>query len=250
MNTPGNPDKDRIYAQPLAQVADFQFDEKVAAVFADMINRSVPGYETLIQLIGSISARFTEPGTCVYDLGCSLGAGTLAILHHNHHKSLHFVAVDNSEAMLTRCRQNLEHAQALAKEQTLEFRCEDICHSKVDNASLVLLNFTLQFVALEQRLSLLQKIHTGLNDGGALLLSEKILSTNTEQQTLVEQLHMDFKKANGYSELEISQKRSALENVLIAETVAQHRDRLQQAGFRQVIPWFQCFNFVSLLCLK
>lgn len=120
----------------------------------------------------------------------------------------------------------------------------------IENASVVVLNFTLQFIPVEERLALLQRIYQGLKPGGALILSEKLAFEDETQDRFHIESHHDFKRSNGYSDLEISQKRSALENVLIPETLAEHQQRLEQAGFEFVEKWFQCFNFVSMVAVK
>jgi len=237
--------KDQIYRQPLAEVAGFRFDAAVAQVFPDMIERSVPGYLTIVENIGVIGAQFYQPGSRCYDLGCSLGAVSFALRRQN--PQLPIVAVDNSEAMLARCGENLSRA---GERHNIELLCADINELKIENASVVVLNFTLQFIAPEQRKALLARIYAGMCEGGALILSEKISFEEGEQQQRFTDLHHGFKRANGYSDLEISQKRSALENVLIPETLQQHQQRLQAVGFRSVECWFQCWNFVSLLMVK
>ena len=215
--------RDQLYAKPLAAVATFGFDAQVAAVFADMILRSVPGYELTLQMIAVATRQYARSGSNCYDLGCSLGASTLSIRHQAPPRC-RIIGVDSSPAMVERCRANIV---ADASSTEVEIRCEDIRQTAFDNASLVTLNFTLQFVPLEERLQLLQRIHAALLPGGCLILSEKLAFTDPAEQDLLQQLHHGFKSLRGYSSLEIAQKRSALENVLIPETSARSRD----AGF-------------------
>lgn len=239
--------QDRIYANPQSHLVDFAFDERVARVFPDMIRRSVPGYETVISMLGVFAREYVQDNSHIYDLGCSLGAASLAVRRHIQAHGCHLVAVDNAEAMVKHCRENLERDQSLT---SVEVRCEDIQNTAIENASLVTLNFTLQFVKPEQRLALMEKIYKGLNPGGALVLSEKIKFSDDQAQQLQTDWHHAFKRANGYSDLEISQKRQAIENVLLPDTVQAHQQRLQQVGFASVQQWFQCFNFVSLIAIK
>ncbi|MEW8240732.1 MAG: carboxy-S-adenosyl-L-methionine synthase CmoA [Candidatus Thiodiazotropha sp.] len=239
--------KDRLYAEVRDRIADFVFDERVAGVFPDMINRSVPGYGTIINMIGTLAARHIQAGTYCYDLGCSLGAAILAIHASIDVKDVHLVGVDNSPAMLTRAKTKLaEYCQ----DPPVELICADIRDLRIRQASMVVLNFTLQFVPAEERLAVLKMIHQGMLSGGLLVLSEKIALPDESSQQLFTALHHGFKKAQGYSDLEISQKRSALEDVLIPETLSCHIDRLKAVGFSSVEVWFQCFNFVSLLAIK
>lgn len=239
--------KDDIYANPLHSIVDFQFDEKVVNVFADMINRSVPGYSTLIKCLGLLAAQHAQPESRCYDLGCSLGAVTLSMMQQINESTVDFVAIDNSTAMIKRCQQHLSQAQ---RPERAELICADIRDSSIHQASVVVMNFTLQFVPLEDRATLINNIYQGLMPGGALLLSEKIaLSEESADEQMIDWYHA-FKRANGYSEMEVSQKRTALENVLIPETLQAHEQRLKAAGFSRVYPWFQCFNFVSLVAVK
>lgn len=238
---------DRLYAQPQDAISGFTFDARVASVFPDMIKRSVPGYATIIHMIGQIAERYTQSGTRVYDLGCSLGAATLAMRHRITAADAAIVAIDNSEAMLSRCSAVIE---ADSGQVPVQLVCANIEDCTIDNASICVLNFTLQFIALERRKTLLERIAEGMRPGGVLILSEKIAFADSEHQQLMTELHHNFKRANGYSELEIAQKRAALENVLLPETLDCHRTRLLEAGFRSVDVWFQCFNFSSIIAFK
>jgi len=238
---------DKLYAQPREHIADFAFDVQVAKVFDDMIQRSVPGYDTIVRTLGVIAERYAKPNSRIYDLGCSLGASTLAMRRHIQAPGCCLVAVDNAPAMLKKCQALIAAECSPTPVETL---CADIRHVPIEQASLVVLNFTLQFVPIEDRLPLLQKIYHGLQEGGVLVLSEKIAFAETELNECFVELHHAFKRANGYSDLEISQKRTALEKVLLPDTLAQHQQRLQEAGFQCSSVWFQCFNFVSMLVWK
>ncbi|SLM63208.1 MULTISPECIES: carboxy-S-adenosyl-L-methionine synthase CmoA [Dickeya] len=239
--------RDMLFSAPIANLGDWTFDERVAEVFPDMIQRSVPGYSNIISMIGMLAERFVQADTQVYDLGCSLGAATLSMRRHIHTPGCRIIAVDNSPAMVSRCRRHLD---AFRADTPVEVREADILDIEISNASLVVLNFTLQFIPPAQRLTLLKRIWQGLRPGGALVLSEKFSFADASIGELLFNMHLDFKRANGYSELEISQKRSMLENVMLTDSVETHKARLQQAGFHHAEVWFQCFNFGSLLALK
>ncbi|MEP1217220.1 MAG: carboxy-S-adenosyl-L-methionine synthase CmoA [Marinobacter sp.] len=237
---------DQLFARE-RETEDFRFDASVARVFPDMIRRSVPGYTTIIPMIEVITEQYARPGSHCYDLGCSLGASTLAMRHGIGDRDCTLTGVDNSAAMIERC----EHYIALDDHPLpVNLRCEDILDTFLGDASVTTLNFTLQFVAPERREELMTRIADATLPGGALILSEKIRFESEAEQAIQTQLHHEFKRANGYSDLEISQKRSALEQVLIPETLAGHRQRLIKAGFDQVLVWYQCFNFVSMLAIK
>ena len=183
---------DRLFAQPLEQVPDFVFNEDVVRVFPDMIKRSVPGYPTIVENLGVLAARFAQPHTALYDLGASLGAVTQSLRRHVRSDGCRVIAVDNSAAMVERCRQYLTAQDSMFQE----------------------------------------------------LLPVQVLEAD-----ILNELHLDFKRANGYSELEIAQKRSAIENVMRPDTLEAHQARLRAAGFSKVVPWFQCLNFASLIAL-
>lgn len=240
--------QDAIYAAPLNEIIDFHFDERVADVFPDMIQRSVPGYGMLISTIGIMAAKYAQAGSHCYDLGCSLGAVSLAMRQRIEQPDCDIIAVDNSEAMIERGRELL--ARDTDSSVPVKMVCSDIQDVSIENASVVVLNFTLQFIPLGKRLALIRRIYQGLNPGGILILSEKIAFEEAGRQQFHDELHLDFKRANGYSDLEISQKRTALENVMIPESLACHQQRLQEAGFGFGDIWFQCFNFASLVAVK
>ncbi|MFA7555948.1 MAG: carboxy-S-adenosyl-L-methionine synthase CmoA [Spongiibacteraceae bacterium] len=240
-------DKDSIYSQPLDAITSFRFDEKVAQVFPDMIQRSVPGYQTIIAMTGVLAERYAQNDSVCYDLGSSLGASTLSMRQQLGDRRCKIIAVDNSAAMQQRCREIIDQDAGTTPVELVE---SDICAIEINNASVVVLNFTLQFIPQTDREALLSKIYTGMRAGGILILSEKFLFEDPHLQALNTDLHHSFKKANGYSDMEISQKRTAIENVLIPETIAAHELRLKKIGFSSIDVWFQCFNFASLVAIK
>lgn len=246
-NTPENSKADTLFSDPLRAPGPFRFDKDVVSVFPDMIRRSVPGYETVIAMSGLLAGRFARPQSHVYDLGCSLGATTLSMRRHIAIPDCKIVGIDSSSAMIASC----EELIALdAGSTAVELREDDILHSDISNASMVVLNYTLQFVSLDERLGLLQRVADALLPGGILVLSEKVVFPDASLNQLNIDLHHDFKRAHGYSELEISGKRDSIENVLVPESIEQHRDRLSRAGFSSSDVWFQCFNFASIVALK
>ncbi len=239
--------RDNLFAEKMLP-GDFVFDDKVAQVFDDMINRSVPGYSTIIAMIGVMAERYCRDNSNIYDLGCSLGGATLAVAHKVTVKHYGLIAIDNSAAMISRLQTRL--ARLNFANAMIECRCEDILNTELENASVVILNFTLQFVPVASREALIRRIYTGMRPGGILIISEKIQFPDAELNRLFIDLYHGFKENMGYSKLEISQKRAALEQVLIPETIDQHRQRLTTAGFQSVDVWFQCFNFASMVACK
>ena len=240
-------DTDLIYSSPKAQVKDFTFDAQVVEVFPDMISRSVPGYNTIIDTIGRLSQQFVQKDTVIYDLGCSLGAATLSMRKKINVPDYKIIAVDNSSAMVERCKMHINAFKGDTEVEVIEGNIQDIA---INNASMVVLNFTLQFIDKADRQALIDSIAQGLNPGGLLVISEKISHGDSIIDEHLIDLHHDFKRDNGYSELEVAQKRTALENVMRTDSVEQHIKRLKAAGFSHVSPWFQCFNFISFIAIK
>ena len=239
--------RDTIYADPVLETGLFSFDDSVARVFPDMIKRSVPGYSTIIAMTGLLAGRYAIPGSNLYDLGCSLGASTLAMRQNLQQQDCHIIAVDNSQAMLERCRSIVAGDN---HDTPVRLVCADLADVAIEGASVVVLNFTLQFIPVEIRDAVMRRIYDGLLPGGIVVLSEKVTFSDPHLDSLNIDLHHQFKRANGYSDLEIARKRSALEQVLLPETLDRHRQRMAAAGFDSCDVWFQCFNFASLIALK
>lgn len=236
-------DKDQVFAKPLRDVRAFEFNENVARVFHDMISRSVPGYQLLLHMIGLYANVFVRDRSNIYDLGCSLGEVSRILAAQTGDLGCSIIAVDSSSAMIDKCLQYPDSSQ-------VKWICDDIQNIEIVNASMVVLNLTLLFIDPDKRQSLLNRIAEGLNTGGVLVLSEKVLLDRELENERMVQLHQAFKKTQGYSDLEISQKRTALENVLVPDEEVVHQQRLEQAGFTEVYQCFRCFNFVSYLAIK
>ncbi len=239
---------DRLFADETGHLVDFRFDERVAAVFPDMIRRSVPGYEDVVRLTGLLAAEHARPGTRIYDLGCSLGAGLAAVRRCLDHVDVELIGIDNAPAMLARCRTLLEAETEAGPPVRLE--CRDIESVEMGNASVVILNYTLQFVEPARRLPLLQRIRDALVAGGVLLLSEKVFHVNDRTDAFMTAMHAAFKRANGYSETEIARKRAALERVLRPDPPELHEERLRMAGFGRTEVWHRCLNFQSWIAFR
>ncbi|MBT8102664.1 MAG: carboxy-S-adenosyl-L-methionine synthase CmoA [Gammaproteobacteria bacterium] len=229
----------------------FRFDDKVAAVFPDMLRRSIPGYAASIEAIGSLARRYVRAGSNCYDLGCSLGAATIAMRQGINEPGCRIVAVDTAPAMIERGKEIVANDTSILPVMTdVDFVLGDIRDIEIVNASMVVLNYTLQFLPPEDRDSMLRRIYEGMNDGGLLVLSEKVIDENPHMEELLVDLHHEHKRRNDYSALEISRKRAALENVLVPETVPMHRARLKEAGFAHSAVWLRYFNFVSIIAIR
>ncbi len=238
---------DNLFSVPFQRVADFSFDAKVAQVFPDMINRSIPGYTIMIQNLGEIANRFASDGSVIYDLGCATGISTLSIARSITATNCRVLGVDNSGAMLEQCERFIQAYQHTSPIELIE---ADILDLVLEPCSVVVMNFTLQFLPPAARETVLKRIYDALAPGGVLLLSEKIKGEHSQHDELLIHLHHNFKRDNGYSDLEISQKRTALENVMLLDTQSQHFERFEAAGFASYTEWYRCFNFTSMLAFK
>jgi tRNA (cmo5U34)-methyltransferase len=223
----------------------FEFNQAVARVFDDMLERSVPLYRECLSATVGWAARYARPGSRVYDLGCSTGS-LAAALANALPGGVHLVGVDNSPAMLEKAREKLQGRctgwELIEADLAGNFRPTD--------ASVVVLNYTLQFLPPHRRGELLKKIHQGMRDGGLLLLIEKITAENLEYDETLTALYHDYKRERGYTELEIARKRDALENVLIPMPPAENRTLIAGAGFRAVELFFRWNNFAGFVALK
>ncbi|WP_168013716.1 carboxy-S-adenosyl-L-methionine synthase CmoA [Halomonas salinarum] len=239
--------RDAIFSTPLDRVARFSFDEQVVACFPDMIRRSVPGYGQILGMLGVIAERHLRHGAHVYDLGCSLGAVSLALAGRLPPQAFSLTGVDLSPAMVGRASETLATE---CPEHAIEVIEGDIRAMDYRPSGMIVLNFTLQFLPPADREAVIKALFDALEPGGVLVLSEKVVAEDEQENAwLVERYH-DFKRANGYSDMEISQKRTALENVLVPDTLAAHHARLARAGFPRSQTWFQYLNFASIIAFK
>ena len=250
MATPLNQDADRIYVEEYKLVTPFRFDEAVAQVFDNMISRSVPGYATTLELINSTAALYAQPGTCCYDLGCSLGAATVAMANALP-EHCRIVAVDNSAAMVERCTANIGEYQRQYDQPRTEIDVieADLSHIDFQPASIIVMNYTLQFIPSEHRADLIAKLAAALVSGGCLLISEKVHFNDAATTEHMRKLHENYKRQQGYSDLEIAQKRTALENVLVTDTESTHHERFKAVGLTSDLI-ARHLNFVTLLATK
>lgn len=244
--------KDTIFAEVKENLTPFRFDDSVASVFNDMISRSVPSYQPILSMLPTITRQFRKNEVNYYDLGCSLGAGLHAMAEGLKHTDnlenvkADLIGVDTSKAMLERARSY----ECPYDNVSISFIEQDIMQTPIENAAMVLMNFTLQFIPVEQRDRMIQSIANGLNPDGVLILSEKVCYSDKATNDTMIDIHHRYKADQGYSQLEISQKRDAIENVLIPETLETHLNRLKRAGFSVITPWLQNLQFISILAIK
>ena len=239
--------KDTLFQSPRQTVTPFEFNKSVVDVFDDMIHRSVPFYAEILKQLTRLAVRAYQPDSEIYDLGCSNGNFGLALLAEMGTHRFQMTAVDNSRAMLEAYRKRLA---SRPNADCIKLILDDMLQISIENASVVVINLTMQFIPVASRNSVIQNIYNALCPRGALLVTEKVVHENDDMTQLQQDVYYRYKKENGYSNLEISQKRDALENVLIPETIETHIHRFQNAGFKAVDIFHKWFNFTSFICIK
>ncbi len=239
--------KDQVFAKKKDRIEPFEFNREVTAVFDDMLKRSVPLYKESIQRQAQMAKGFFQEKTRIYDLGCSHGNLGVLILEQFKNTPFTMIGVDSSLPMIDKYQTRLEQVD---NSHQIKLVCGLLENIRIENASVVLINLTLQFLELKKRDGLIKKIYDGLLPGGILLVTEKIIHQARPINNLEQNFYRRFKRENGYSELEISQKRDALEKVLIPESPGVHKRRFLNAGFSSFDVWLKWFNFASMIAIK
>ena len=239
--------KDEVFKGEIEKASDFKFGANVARVFDDMVNRSVPFYGEIQRMMAELAANHAVPGSDVYDLGCSTGT-TLIGMDTMVDKGIRFIGIDDSREMLDKCRSKLDE---IGFSRKYELRCCDLNEAvEISNASVVVLCLTLQFVRPIYREQLVAEVYKGLNHGGVLIMVEKILAEDSNFNRDFIDYYYDYKRRNHYSEMEISQKREALENVLVPYKLSENISLLRDQGFQNCEVFFKWYNFAGLVAVK
>ncbi len=242
--------EDRLFAQTTARATDFEFDDQVAAVFDDMVERSVPLYREQQSMLAELAAKFWTPGSRVYDLGCSTGT-TLVQLARGLQPPVQLVGCDNAPPMLERAKEKVAaHGYADAVELRWADLNADPATLDLTDAGIVTLCWTLQFVRPLNRDQLIRRVYDALRPKGALIVTEKVLTASSHTNRFFVELYYDFKRRNAYSDVEIGRKREALENVLVPYRIDENLALFRRNGFEIVETFFQWYNFAGFLCVK
>ena len=242
MTTP----EDNLYATGAVE-EDFTFNDRVADVFDDMLDRSIPSYRTVIDGMAQLLACHLPPGSTLYDLGCSTGTTLLELARRLPDLDVQYIGIDNAPAMLAKARRK---SAMFNKSEVLHFRQADITSCPLPQAAGIICNYTLQFLRPLTRQTFVQRVFDALPESGVFFLSEKTISHASRLNRDFIEIYHAFKKKQGYSELEIAAKREALENVLIPFSLEENIGLLREAGFAEIEPFFKWFNFTSLVALK
>ena len=225
---------------------DFAFDEQVVKVFPDMISRSVPRYWEVNKQTALWAKKFYQKGTNIYDLGASLGAVSWEVAQQLLPESPSIIAIEQSSAMVEQFRRNLKENPM----PNIEIREQDVCQAKLENASVIICNYTLQFVCPSLREKLLYRMYEALCPNGVLLLAEKIAMDSPEIEQEIQRLHQAWKQEQGYSLNEVQKKSRAIANVMPVDEISVHQERLRNIGFSSVTQWSQQYNFMALVAHK
>ena len=235
--------QDRIYDQECGY-QPFAFSQAVVNVFNDMISRSVPGYWLSNLGIGGMTKRYAQAQSNIYDLGCSLGASSLSIIAQGAKNGANLIAVDASLPMIQRLKNTLHHH---SWQKEVHVHHHDILDFPLQNASVVILHYTLQFIPPQKRTALLSRIRSALKPDGVLLISEKIRFDDKQEEQAIRGWHHDFKAIQGYSPLEIEQKSRDIKQVMQIDTQKQLEQRFDHAQFSHFRSWMRCYNFSSYI---
>lgn len=233
--------RDDLFDAPIERA--FAFDETVAAVFDDMVARSVPFYKENMQLQLDLLRKYLKPGMRIVDLGSSTGTFLIALAAYS--PGLRMVGIDNAGPMVALARK-----KAQAMDADITFVCDDLLTCDLGRADVMAANYTLQFIRPPQRRKAVEKIAASLNPGGLLVCSEKVVFENGWLNKQVIDIYYDYKRAQGYSQTQIMQKREALENVLVPYTIEENVALFKEAGFTGVETLFQWANFVTLVAVR
>ena len=245
--TPGGEPTDDIFAQSAERPTDFAFDATTVRVFDDMVSRSVPFYGEIQRMTAELAGEFAVPGSTVYDLGCSTGTTFMALESHLD-PSIDFVGYDNAPDMVERAKQKLK---SLPSSRRRDVRLIDLHQPfTIENASVTVMLFTLQFVRPLHRDRVIRTIAEGTRKQGALILAEKVIEEDTLFNRLFIDNYYDMKRRHGYSDMEISRKREALENVLVPYRIEENRDLLLECGFTKFQEFFRWYNFAGMIAVK
>ncbi len=240
--------KDKVFDFRDKAVSDFRFDKNVVTVFDDMVSRSVPYYDEMQRMSAELAGDFATEGSNVYDIGCSTGTTMIAYDQKIKPQNVTLRGLDHSHDMLARAREKLDAAK-LSHPYELEY-CDLNKGIQLENASVISLILTLQFTRPLYRERMMQQIYDGLNENGALILIEKLTSEDTIFNRLFIEHYYEYKRKNGYSDMEISNKREALENVLIPYRMEENFDLLKFAGFKKIDVFFRWYNFCGIIAMK
>lgn len=219
--------------------------------FDSHIEKSIRGYKEFHEDVIKISRYFIESNTSVYDLGSSTGktVEAMASSTHTFAHNVNYVMVENAKGFQSALENRKSSLLKSYPESTFELKNQSAETLRFSNASFVTSLFTLQFMPVRIRSSVIKRVYDGLNSGGGFVVSEKVYSHNPKIQEMMTFSYYDFKRLN-FSDKDILDKEVTLRNMLKPSTRGELEDMLVGAGFRTLEPIWQNFLFVGYLCIK
>lgn len=222
----------------------WEFDSEVTAVFDNMLERSIPQYWAMRNLVAELGARSLFSRSTVVDVGCSRGDALASIIERTRpDQRLTYYGIEVSGPMREAAHDRF------ADDPRVSILHRDLVDDDpfqfIPPASLVLSVLTLCFIPLEERFALLERMRNLLSTNGTLILVEKIIAGFPEYDRLLVDLYLDGKRAAGYTDEQIERKKLALRGVLVPLTAAWNEDMLRRAGFDKVECFWRCANFAG-----
>jgi tRNA (cmo5U34)-methyltransferase len=227
----------------------WEFNEDVSQCFEDMLARSIPQYDVMRDAVFSLGVKILDKHKVknILDIGCSDGLGLERFVRH-YGALCRYKGIDVSEPMLEQARKRFE---GLIKTNFVSINCMDLRIAfPLDRYSLILSILTIQFIPIEYRQSIIQKIYDHLEPNGALLMVEKVLGNCNELNEIMVDEYLNMKEVNGYTREQIERKRLSLEGVLVPVTSNWNVDLLKQAGFRKIDVFWRWMNFEGYIAIK
>jgi len=239
--------RDEVFDGAEPQTGSFRFNESVASAFDDMAVRCIPYYKEIIRLTCEAASRMLPQQARIFDIGCSTANTLLALARSCPEKNFQLTGCDPSAEMIAKAR---EKCELFTYSHDIEFICSDCQSLEIPTSDMVIMNYTLQFIPPAERPSIIRKIYQSLKPGGIFILSEKLRQDSPLVEKFNTAAYEQFKADNGYSFLEIANKRQALENILIPQSLTGNTTLLSEAGFSTVEPLFKWLNFATFIAVK
>ena len=236
--------RDTVFKDPIYAKQPFEFSKEVADVFENMLNRSVPCYGHIQFLIQQLSQQYIQPHSTVFDIGCSTGDTLSKIRNSCSQEGVSYVGIDTSLEMLQKARETFVGCDDVT------FTSKSVSEASFEGASLVVSNLTLQFIPIQERSAVIQRLYKDLAKGGAFLYFEKTKEDSDEMESVMTSVYESYKFENGYSLDEIAHKKEALKTVLRPLSRTDNHNLLANAGFKTITPIFQWMNFFGLIGVK
>jgi tRNA (cmo5U34)-methyltransferase len=244
----------------------WQFDDEVARVFDNMLQRSIPDYETMREMVTELGAQFIEYYSNVLDIGTSRGDQIARFLSKGYEDQVErileddvpgiegaeYIGIEISDPMIEAASRRFDGVNnvAIIKHDIREGLPINKWLDPGDRLSLVTAVLTMIFVPVEARYRVLSDIHRHLETDGALIMVEKVIGEGPAMDELLVGQYQAFKARQGYTDEDIERKRLSLEGVLVPLQLSSHVANLKAVGFTHVDTFWRCLNFVGIIAVK